>query len=101
MVAKTNKVLESQLITWRITWPRNGPRHSFASYRCALTRDVAKTADEMGHSIRELARSYRNQKATPKDAKAWFEIRPARAENVMELPLLQAMTETKPVAKAK
>ncbi len=91
-VARTNAALKKQCVTWSLKWPHNGPRHSYASYRCAITRNVAQVADEMGHSIRELQKSYRNHKATPAQARAWFEIRPAKSENVLQLPLLEAMS---------
>ncbi len=83
-VAKANKKLAAEASRWRITWPHNAPRHSYASYRCALTRNVGLVADEMGHSISELRRSYRNQKVTPEEAEAWFAILPGKAANVLE-----------------
>jgi integrase len=83
-VNNANRELASQSARWRITWPHNGPRHSYGSYRCALTRNVELVADEMGHSIRELSRSYRNQRVTPEEAEAWFALRPERASNVLE-----------------
>ena len=84
LVARVNRELEGQASRERVKWPHNGPRHSYASYRCAETRNPVTTADEMGHDVRELARSYRNQRVTPEEAAAWFGLLPKRAENVLE-----------------
>ena len=83
-IRKVNRELAGQLSRTRIKWVHNGPRHSYASYRCAQTRDVALVSDEMGHSIGELKRHYRNQKVTPEEATAWFALLPSKAENVLE-----------------
>ena len=31
-------------------WPKNGLRHSFASYRLAATHDAPRVASELGHT---------------------------------------------------
>ncbi len=54
----------------------NGARHSFISYRCAETRDVAAVADECGNSVGTIKAHYRTA-TTAKAAAKFFAIRPA------------------------
>lgn len=49
----------------------NGLRHSFASYRLAVTKDAAAVALEMGNSTRKLFENYR-ELVTPAQARRWF-----------------------------
>jgi integrase len=61
----------------------NGARHSFISYRCAETRDIARIADECGNSVQTIKAHYR-QLVTAADAERFFAIRPAViGENVV------------------
>jgi integrase len=61
----------------------NGARHSFISYRCAETRDIARIADECGNSVQTIKAHYR-QLVTAADAERFFAIRPAIiGENVV------------------
>ncbi len=56
-------------------WRQNGLRHSYISYRVALTGDVARTALESGNSPKMIFRHYRE--VVHKEAsKAWFAITP-------------------------
>ncbi len=57
----------------RIDWPNNALRHSYATYRLALTADAARVALEMGNSPQKLMRNYR-ELADEKEAEAWFSI---------------------------
>lgn len=57
------------------TWPADGLRHSWVSYRFALTGDAARTAAEAGHDQAVLHRHYRAL-ATRKQAERWFAIMP-------------------------
>jgi integrase len=57
----------------------NGARHSFISYRCAETRDIARIADECGNSVATIKAHYR-QLVTAADAKKFFAIRPTIIE---------------------
>ena len=59
----------------RIPWKRNGLRHSFISYRVALTRDVASVAIEAGNSPAIISRNYLKC-VTAEEAGRWFEIKP-------------------------
>ena len=54
----------------------NGARHSFISYRCAESRDIARVADECGNSVGTIKAHYR-QLVTAADAERFFKIRPA------------------------
>ena len=63
-----------------VPWKHNALRHSFISYRCAETQDVAKTSFEAGNSPKMIHRHYR-ELVTPEQAKEWFAITPA---NVFE-----------------
>jgi integrase len=69
----------------RVTMKRNGLRHSFCSYRLAITQNANQTALEAGHSADILFRHYR-QLCTEAEAKRWFSITPSAAENVIPLP---------------
>jgi site-specific recombinase XerD len=53
----------------------NALRHSFCSYRLALTHDLARTALEAGNSPNILQKHYR-ELVTEAEAKAWFKVRP-------------------------
>ena len=56
-------------------WRQNGLRHSFVSYRVALTGDVARTALESGNSEKMIFRHYR-EVVDEEAAGAWFSITP-------------------------
>jgi integrase len=56
-------------------WRQNGLRHSFISYRVALTGDVARTALEAGNSPKMIFRHYR-EVVDDEAAKVWFSITP-------------------------
>jgi integrase len=59
--------------------PENAFRHSFVSYRVAVTQDRGKVALEAGHSEKTLIKHYK-ENVTVDDAEAWFGIFPdARA----------------------
>lgn len=57
------------------TWPHNALRHSFISYRVAVTQDLPRTALESGNSVQMIQKHYRDLK-TEADGKAWFAIMP-------------------------
>ena len=61
----------------------NGARHSFISYQCAATKDIARIADECGNSVQTIKAHYR-QLVTAADAEIYFAIRPeVTEENVV------------------
>ncbi len=53
--------------------PTNALRHSYASYRLALTEDAAKVSLEMGNSPRKLFQNYRKL-VTKRQAEHWFSV---------------------------
>ncbi|HEY3755308.1 MAG TPA: tyrosine-type recombinase/integrase [Opitutaceae bacterium] len=64
-------------------WPSNALRHSWVTYRYALTGDAARTASEAGHDQAMLHRHYRAL-ATKSDAEKWFNSLPAEnADNAI------------------
>jgi integrase len=58
-----------------IPWVRNGLRHSWCTYRLAVTKNAALTAHEAGNSPQILHRHY-NELVTEAEAKAWFNVMP-------------------------
>jgi integrase len=59
-------------------WKRNGLRHSFCSYRLAVTQDAAKTALEAGNSPAMIFKHY-PELVTPDQALEWFSVSPIEA----------------------
>ena len=81
-----------------IQWKRNGLRHSFISYRTALTKNVPQVAFEAGNSPQMIYRHYLKA-VTESVAKQWFAISPDQPANVIPVP--QAAAEAaSPVAQA-
>jgi integrase len=60
-----------------VTPKRNGFRHSFGTYRLAVTQNAAQTSLEMGNSPAKLMRNY-NAAATVAQGEAWFAVCPPR-----------------------
>jgi integrase len=58
-----------------VAWPNNALRHSYATYRLAVTASAARVAYEMGTSAQKLMRNYR-ELAGEKDGHVWFSIFP-------------------------
>ena len=58
-----------------VTWKPDGLRHSYASYRLALTKDVPALALEMGNSPSIIFRHYLEMVHEP-EARAWFAVMP-------------------------
>lgn len=69
-----------------LTWVPDVLRHSFGSYRLAVTQNMAQVAIEMGTSETMLRRHYNNP-ATVEAAQEWFAIAPDPAACV---PLVRA-----------
>ena len=69
-----------------IAWKANALRHSFISYRVALTKDIAAVALEAGNSPKMIFAHYR-ELCTEAEALEWFSILPAGVvENIIRLP---------------
>ncbi len=68
-----------------LSWKANALRHSFISYRVAITKDMAAVALEAGNSPKMIFAHYR-ELCTESEAAEWFSIRPPKGEaNVIRL----------------
>ncbi len=67
--------IERAALRLKIKWVKNGLRHSFCSYRLALTSDPARVATEAGNSPVMVHRHYKAL-VTEAQAKEWFNIFP-------------------------
>jgi integrase len=66
-------------------WPKNGLRHSFASYRLEATQDAPRVAHELGHTNPQLLYNTYREIVTPDEAGKYWQITPAtEAANVVE-----------------
>jgi len=63
-----------------VHWKGNGLRHSFGTYKTALSGDIPRTAVEMGNSPSMIVKCYL-QLATKAEGERFFSIRPAVASN--------------------
>ena len=57
-------------------WPKNGLRHSFASYRLAATHDAPRVASELGHTSPQMLYSTYRELVLPEEAVRYWQIRP-------------------------
>jgi integrase len=65
-------------------WPQNGLRHSFASYRLAVTHDSPRVASELGHTSPKMLYSTYRELVLPEDAQRYWKLVPeVKAENVV------------------
>jgi integrase len=66
------------------SWPQNGLRHSFASYRLAATHDAPHVASELGHTSPQMLYSTYREVVLPEEAERYWKIVPeVKAENVV------------------
>jgi integrase len=66
-------------------WPKNGLRHSFASYRLAATHNAPRVASELGHASPQMLYSTYRELVFPEEAERFWKIVPqsGKAENVV------------------
>jgi integrase len=89
--AVTTHVLFNRLDTIRkaaglTKWPKNGLRHSSASYHLAKYQDAARLALDMGHSTTKMIFSNYREIVTPEEAEQYWNIFPPQpAENVVAM----------------
>jgi integrase len=69
-----------------VPWKANALRHSYASYRFALTGDAGRVAGECGNSAAVVHKHYR-ELVTESDAKRWFNLKPEARGNVTAMPI--------------
>lgn len=55
-------------------WKKDGWRHSYASYRLALTQNAHALAEEMGNSVHMIRTHYLDLKHED-EAQKWFQVR--------------------------
>jgi integrase len=72
-----------------VKWKANAMRHSYASYRFALTGDAGRVAGECGNSASVIHKHYR-ELVKPADAVKWFNVAPEVSKNVV--PMLATAT---------
>jgi integrase len=58
-------------------WPKNGLRHSFASYRLAAIDDAPRVASELGHTSPQMLYSTYREVVLPEEAERYWKIAPA------------------------
>jgi integrase len=58
-------------------WPKNGLRHSFASYRLAAIHDAPRVAAELGHTSPQMLYSTYRELVHPEEAERYWQIAPA------------------------
>lgn len=67
-------------------WPKNGLRHSFASYRLAAIHDAPRVAAELGHTGPQMLYSTYRELVLPEEAERYWTIAPlSDALNVIPL----------------
>ncbi len=57
-------------------WPKNGLRHSFASYRLAAIHDAPRVASELGHTSPTMLYSTYREVVQPEEAERYWKIAP-------------------------
>jgi len=67
-----------------VKWKANALRHSYASYRFALTNDAGRVAGECVNSASVIHRHYR-ELVKPADAVKWFNVKPETPANVLTM----------------
>ncbi|NBV24185.1 MAG: hypothetical protein EBS05_19985 [Proteobacteria bacterium] len=73
----------------KVTWKHNALRHSFISYRLAVTKNTASTALEAGNSPAMVFGHYR-ELVHDEQAKEWFSIMPTMTEATNVVPMVRA-----------
>jgi integrase len=87
LTAAVNQARRDTKLKTKFKWKRNGLRHSFCSYRLAITQDAAKTSLEAGNSPQMIFRHYR-ELTTEDEAKEWFGIMPPKqADNIVPMQI--------------
>jgi hypothetical protein len=68
---------------------KNGFRHSFGTYRLAVTKNAPQTSLEMGNSVRKLLERY-NKVATKAQGDKWFAVTPPKNRKIIDYPAAAA-----------
>jgi integrase len=60
-----------------LRWPKNGLRHSFASYRLAAIHDAPRVASELGHTSPQMLYNTYREIVLPEEAERYWKIAPS------------------------
>jgi integrase len=60
-----------------LKWPKNGLRHSFASYRLAAVHDAPRVAAELGHTSPQMLYSTYRELVLPEEAQRYWTVAPS------------------------
>jgi integrase len=75
--ARYRELLTAAAAAAGITWEENLLRHSFATYRLAVTMNAAQVSEEMGNSPNVVRANYQNV-TSPETAHEWFAVFPGQ-----------------------
>lgn len=67
-----------------VAWKKNALRHSFGTYRMAVTQDAVRVSHEMGNSP-AIVKEHYDRVVTKVEGRRWFAIRARRGENIIQL----------------
>lgn len=67
------------------TWPKNAPRHSFASYHLAHFKNAESLALEMGHQDTQMLHEHYKALVTERSAKSYWAISPVQDEAIANI----------------
>jgi integrase len=70
------KLLRARKAAELVKWPRNGLRHSFASYRLAAIHDAPRVSAELGHTSPQMLYSTYREVVRPEEAERYWLIAP-------------------------
>ncbi len=66
------------------SWPTNGLRHSYASYRLAAIHDAPRVASELGHTSPQMLYSTYRELVLPEEAERYWKLVPeSNSENIV------------------
>lgn len=70
------KYIKDSIVALGITYIKNGPRHCFGTFFCALT-DISTTADQMGNSPEIIKKHYKGLLVDPAEIPVYWAIFPS------------------------
>jgi integrase len=83
-IAARGKVERARRAAGLTKWPKNGLRHSYASYRLAAIGDAPRVAHELGHTSPQMLYNTYRELVLPSEAERYWNIRPeTEAANVV------------------
>lgn len=83
LFAAAKSTLNDQKGKPRVNLVHNGLRHSFCSYRMAVTKSAPQVALEAGNSPKMLFEHYR-ELVTEEEGKEWFTLTPAKVRKILK-----------------